>query len=162
MTPVSTEDCARELLEVVPLVMRDIRTQMRSQRRADLTVPQFRVLSFVHRNEGASLTDVADHMGLTLPTMSKMVDDLFKKGLIQREEQSIDRRRIKLIATPLGVTIMETSRRGALAHLSKQLETISPENKGAIVEALKTLRLVFKEANTVSGGRQNPAFQNAT
>jgi DNA-binding MarR family transcriptional regulator len=153
LTPISTEDCARELLEVVPLVMRDIRTQMRSQRRADLTVPQFRVLSFVHRNEGVSLTEVADHMGLTLPTMSKMVDDLFKKGLIQREEQSTDRRRIKLIATPLGVTIMETSRRGALSHLSIQLETLSPENKGSIVEAMKTLRSVFKEANKVSDGR---------
>jgi DNA-binding MarR family transcriptional regulator len=153
LTPVSTEDCARELLEVVPLVMRDIRTQMRSQRRADLTVPQFRVLSFVHRNENVSLTEVADHMGLTLPTMSKMVDDLFKKGLIQREEQSADRRRIKLIATPLGVTIMETSRRGALSHLSKQLEILSPENKGSLVEAMKTLRSVFKEANKVSDGR---------
>jgi DNA-binding MarR family transcriptional regulator len=85
--------------------------------------------------------------------MSKMVDDLFKKGLIQREEQSTDRRRIKLIATPLGVTIMETSRKGALSHLSEQLETLSPENKGSIVEAMKTLRLVFKEANKVIDGR---------
>ncbi|MGD6805372.1 MAG: MarR family winged helix-turn-helix transcriptional regulator [Candidatus Bathyarchaeia archaeon] len=154
MNSVSPEECARELLEVVPLAMRDIRAQMRSQRRADLSVPQFRALAFVHRNAGVSLTEVADHMGLTLPTMSKMVDDLFKKGLMQREEQPADRRRLRLVATPLGVTIMETSRQGTLAYLSRQFSTISAVDRSVIVEAMKTLRLVFKEANKPSNLKQ--------
>jgi DNA-binding MarR family transcriptional regulator len=147
---VSPEDCAHELLEVIPLAMRDIRAQIRSSRRADLTMPQFRVLSFVDRNEGASLTEVAEHMGLTLPTMSKLIDDLFKKGLVQRMDQPVDRRRIKLVVTSLGVTIMETSRQGALTYLSKQLETVSAIDRGVIVEAMKTLHLVFKDANKSS------------
>jgi DNA-binding MarR family transcriptional regulator len=132
--------------------MRDIRKQMRN-RRADLTVPQFRTLAFVHRNEGTSLTEVADHMGLTLPSMSKMVDDLFKKGLIQREEQTTDRRRVKLATTPQGITLMETSKQGTLAYLSKQLETISPKERAAIIEAIKSLRSVFKVANKQSDVR---------
>ena len=61
----TTEECARELLEVVPLVMRDIRTQMRSERTPDLTVPQFRTMLFIDRNMGASLSEVAEHIGIT-------------------------------------------------------------------------------------------------
>ncbi len=127
--------------------MRDIRTQMRNRRSTDLTVPQYRTLAFIHRNEGASLTKVADHLGLKLPTMSKMVDSLFNKGLLQREEQSTDRRRVKLVATAQGVKIMEASRQGTLKHLSMQLEPVKVADKQVIVEAMKILRLVFKEAN---------------
>ena len=39
---ISPDDCAREVLEVVPLIMRAIRTDMRSHRTPDLSVPQFR------------------------------------------------------------------------------------------------------------------------
>ena len=130
--------------------MRDIRKQMRSRRSVDLTVPQFRTLAFIHRNEGASLTEVAGHMGLKLPTMSKMVNDLFNKGLLQREEQSTDRRRVKLVATPQGVKIMKACRQGTLEYLSTQLKVVNPANREVIVEAMKHLRLVFKEASKPS------------
>jgi DNA-binding MarR family transcriptional regulator len=85
--------------------------------------------------------------------MSKMVDDLFKKGLLQREEQPADRRRIKLAATPRGVTIMEAARQSALAYLSKELEAVNAQDQAVIVEAMKTLRLVFKVANNPCGAR---------
>ena len=44
-----------QVLEVVPTVMRFIRTQMRSHRSLDLSVPQFRALVFIERTDGASL-----------------------------------------------------------------------------------------------------------
>ena len=47
---VDLEESARKLLEVVPIIMQDIRSEMRSRRSIDLTVPQFRVLAFVNRN----------------------------------------------------------------------------------------------------------------
>ena len=53
------EESARKLLEVVPIIMQDIRSEMRRRRSLDLTVPQFRVLAFVNRNEGSSLWEVA-------------------------------------------------------------------------------------------------------
>ncbi len=144
---ISTEECAHELLDVVPLVMRDIRAQMRSRRTPELTIPQFRTLLFVHRNAGASLSEVANHMGLTLPTMSKLIDDLLKKGMLTRAEHPVDRRRLQLVATSHGVTIMEASKRGTLSYLSGELEKLSAEDRHKIVEAMKTLRSIFKDAN---------------
>ncbi len=143
MKTITTEECARELLEVVPLVMRDIRAQMRSRRTPDITVPQFRTLAFVDRNAGSSLSDVANHMGLALPSMSKLADDLLKKGLITREEQPADRRRVKLAVTSRGLSILETSRKGTLASLSEKLAGISADDKAAIAEVMQTLRSVF-------------------
>ncbi len=138
-----TEECARELLDVVPIVMRDIRTQMRSRRTPDLTVPQFRTLLFVNRNVGTSLSEVADHMGLTLPSTSKLVDDLIKHGLMTRQPCTADRRRVSLSVTRRGFAILEASRKGTLAYLEEKLGSTSVDEKDAIQKAMKALRCVF-------------------
>jgi DNA-binding MarR family transcriptional regulator len=137
------EECARELLDVVPLVMRDIRTQMRRRRTPDLTVPQFRTILFVSRNTGASLSQVADHIGLARPSTSKLVDDLIRGGLMTRQEESSDRRRVSLAVTPRGATLLEASRKGTLAYLAEKLEEISGAERNTILKAMKALRCVF-------------------
>ena len=65
-------------MEVVPLVMRHIRTGMRTHRMRGLSVPQFRTLIFLNRNEGACLSQVAEHVGVTLASepASKVVSAL--------------------------------------------------------------------------------------
>jgi DNA-binding MarR family transcriptional regulator len=146
----NTEECARELLEVVPLVMRDIRTQVRSRRTPDLTIPQFRTLSYVNRNAGVSLTQVAEHIGITLPSMSKLIDVLLKKGLLTREEQPADRRRVKLLATPSGVKITEASRQGTMSYLTQKMGNMNADERATIIKAMKEMRSVFTVANKKS------------
>jgi DNA-binding MarR family transcriptional regulator len=142
---VTAEECARELLEVVPLVMRDIRTQMRSTRTPDLTVPQFRTMVFVDRHIGVSLSEVAEHIGITLPSASKLVDDLIKNDLMSREEHPEDRRRVSLAVTRRGRTILEASREGTLTYLSEKLDETSQSDKEAIVKAMQALRFAFQK-----------------
>ena len=68
--------------DTVPLIMRTLRHEIRSRRPSDLSVPQFRVLAFLRGNEGSALSDVANHIGLMRPTMSKMVDTLVRRDLV--------------------------------------------------------------------------------
>ena len=46
---------------------------------------QFRTLAFVDANQGASLSEVAGHIGLGLPSMSKLVDALVNRELLTRD-----------------------------------------------------------------------------
>ena len=138
-----SDEAARELLEVVPVIMKDIRSEMRSRRSPDLTVPQFRTLAFVDRNEGASLSAVANHMGLTLPSTSRLVDGLIARGMLTREDNPADRRRVKLGVTNHGLMILETSRRGTLTYLADKIASISAEDREVIAKAMKAMRSVF-------------------
>ena len=137
------EEAASELLEVVPVVMKEIRSEMRSQRSPDLTVPQFRALAFIDRNKDASLSAVANHMGLTLPSTSRLVDVLIARRLLTREDNPADRRRVKLAVTSRGLTILENSRRGTLDYLAKKMSGISANDRKVIVEGLAAIRCVF-------------------
>jgi MarR family transcriptional regulator for hemolysin len=137
------EEAASELLEVVPVVMKEIRSEMRSQRSPDLTVPQFRALAFIDRNKGASLSAVANHMGLTLPSTSRLVDVLIDRRLLTREDNPADRRRVKLGVTSRGLTILGNSRRGTLDYLAKKLSGVSADDRKVIVEGTAAIRRVF-------------------
>jgi MarR family transcriptional regulator for hemolysin len=139
----TTKECAREILDVAPQIMCHIRSQMRSRRTPDLTVPQFRALSFVNRKPDSSLSDVAKHLGLALPSTSKLVDELLKKGLLTREEQPEDRRRVKLAVTSKGLSILGACREGTLTALSEKLATLSDNERATITAAMQTLRVVF-------------------
>ena len=48
------EECASLVMEVVPVVMRFLRGEMRRQVGLRLSVPQFRTLAYVHRHCGAT------------------------------------------------------------------------------------------------------------
>jgi DNA-binding MarR family transcriptional regulator len=140
---VDLEKSARELLEVVPIIMQDIRSEMRSRRSPDLTVPQFRTLAFVNRNEGSSLLDVAHHMGLTPPSTSRLVDGLTARGMMAREDHPADRRRVRLTVTGRGLAILEASTQGTLSYLADKLSGVDADDREVIVKAMEVLRSIF-------------------
>ncbi len=137
------QETAAELLDVVPLVMRIVRAQMRRHRAADLSVPEFRTLGFLNGHPGASLSDVADHIGLTLPSMSKLVDKLVDRKLVTREFDAADRRRVTLELTGRGHAILEAARAPTQAYLAEALTTLSPAERTTVVEAMRVLRPLF-------------------
>ena len=110
--PTSPDMCAQEILEVVPAVMRAIRAEMRRHRTADLSVPQFRALAFINGKADASLSDVAEHIGLTLPSMSKIIEGLVTRKLVTRQTHPTDRRRLMLALTARGQTALQSFARG--------------------------------------------------
>jgi MarR family transcriptional regulator for hemolysin len=134
---------ARTLLEVVPLIMQGIRSEMRNRRLLDLTVPQFRTLAFVNRNEGSSLWEVADHVGLTPPSMSRIVDGLIVRGLMARKDDPDDRRRVRLTVTNRGQEILEIVTQGTLSYLADKLGDLDADKSAAIDTAMEAMRTVF-------------------
>ncbi len=140
---VTPEECAREMLEVVPLVMRTIRGEMRNAREPSLTVPQFRTLLYLNRHGGASLSDVAAFIGLGLPAASALVDGLVSRDLVTREHDREDRRRITLQVTEMGRAAYQTAHRAAEACLAERIAGLGEDEQAIVVQALGILRPAF-------------------
>ena len=139
------QECAREVLDVIPIVMRSVRKQLRKHGAEVLTVPQFRTLAFVNRRKGASLSEVADHIGLTLPSMSTLVEGLVVHDFVIRSTQRDDRRRMNLVLTPRGEAMLKTARAGTQAYLAERFSALTGTERGIVVRAMRTLRQVFLE-----------------
>ncbi|HYB58767.1 MAG TPA: MarR family transcriptional regulator [Candidatus Acidoferrales bacterium] len=143
---VNLKESARQLLEVIPLVMQDIRSEMRRRGSLDLSVPQFRALAFVDRNEGASLWEVARHMGLTPPSTSRLVDNLIERDLMTRTDHPDDRRRVRLTVTSRGHRILQKSADETVSYLARKLSAVDADRREIIEKAVEELRIIFASA----------------
>jgi DNA-binding MarR family transcriptional regulator len=135
--------CATELMETAPRIVQAIRVEMRRGRGADLSIPQFRTLRFIQVNPDSSLSHLADYLGLTLPSVSKLVDGLVKQELVTRRESASDRRKLTLVLTNSGESIVNSSRAGARANLAKLLAGLSEKELERVHSALETLKPLF-------------------
>ena len=111
-----TEQCAAEVLDVLPPVFWFVRRHMRAYREG-LSLPQFRSLVRINRQPSASLSSVAEHLGASLPTTSRIVAGLVDKGLITREGSRHDRRQLSLMITPRGKAMLNKATRATRRRL---------------------------------------------
>ena len=143
-TAITPELCAREVMETVPLVMHFIRIEMRSRRAPSLSVPQFRVLTFLSRMPGAPLAGVAEHLGVARSTASAIVDRLVRRKLVSRTEDPQERRCVVLTLTPTGAQLLEEAREAAWARMAKVLAGLSAADLLQVTEGLSRLGNVFR------------------
>ncbi len=137
------QECARELLDTVPSVMRFIRSEMRSHPAMGLTVPQFRSLVFIERSGGASLGEVAENLGLTPPSACTHVDVLESRGMVTRESAPEDRRRLMVKITPQGRQAVAQSRAETQKSLAAMLSGLDAQGMATITRAMRSLHRVF-------------------
>jgi DNA-binding MarR family transcriptional regulator len=97
-----------------------------------VTMPQAKVLYLVSVPGGLRMSALAARMGVTLSTVSGVVDRLVESGLATRREDSADRRHVVVGCSPAGIALMERFRefnrrnlRGLLDRLTDtELETV--------------------------------------
>ncbi|MGZ4120858.1 MAG: MarR family winged helix-turn-helix transcriptional regulator [Actinomycetota bacterium] len=136
---------AQELLEAIPVLMRRIRREARAHRPQSLTVPQMRALMFVSRNPRTSLGALADHLGVTPPTTSALVERLVQLGLATRAPDPRERRRAVLTLSKEGTALLAWTQKQMRLGFQKDLHALSPAQVGKIRDALATLTAVLGE-----------------
>ncbi len=131
--------CAREVLDTAPVLIWYIRRHMRKQRKG-LSVPQFRALVKVRKEPGASLSVVAEHLGASLPTTSRVVAKLVDKGFLLRREGSEDRRQVLLEITPEGRSLVDAANASTQGHMEKELTSLNCAQREHVRQAMRILK----------------------
>jgi MarR family transcriptional regulator for hemolysin len=145
--------CARELLEVMPLAMQDLRRTMRGHSSPDLRFPELRSLAFLRHNPGSNLTDLAEFIGVSLPSMSKLVDSLTYRGFIDRQPDAEDRRRVRLGLTEAGREVLTTALDAVKASFAAKLTMLDPQDIALVHKGLQLLHPLFA---ATAGGDETP------
>ena len=119
------DECAAAVLETLPQVMRAIHEKLRRQGNPLLSPPQLRTLAYLHRSPEACLFHVAEHLGVTHPTASVIVERLVRRGLVARITNPEERRRIMLRLTPEGARHLQRARQTTQTWLASTLSQLS-------------------------------------
>lgn len=144
-------ECAEEVIETILTGMKAVREEMRRGKPAEISVPQFRVLAFLKRHPGSSLSSIAEHIGLTLPSMSIAVDGLVKRGLVTREPSTDDRRKLVLHLTDDGGSSFEQATEATRTRFVAMLSRMDPNDRAGVGECMRLLRRAFSESGKSEG-----------
>lgn len=111
----------------------------RSRVPANLTYTQFAILGLVSTCGGVSISQLADNLGLSNPTVVRAVDALERKNLAHRHRNESDGRMVSIAATPEGRRVralLDAARRERLVHL---LAGMSAEYVEGLVRGLEEM-----------------------
>ena len=154
LTEITPELCAAEVIESVPLVMRFLRAQMRHLGAPLLSVPQLRSLIFLNRYPGASLSEVAEHLGVTKATASAIVENLVQKGLVNRQDHPQERRRHVLTLSETGLQQLNAVREATRQSVASVLINLTNDDLLKIVEGITLLANAFKDNTNSESDRK--------
>ena len=155
MTRIQARETAREILEIIPLVMRTVAAELRAA--GEMPAPAHFGLLLVLSLRPRMLTDLASLQGVSLPTMSNSISAMEEHGWVRRGAPEIDRRVVMIEVTPTGRAALERVARCAEAHLADVLAALDTPSRRRLHGGLAVLRKVFARSSTAAPCRsRNP------
>ena len=132
--------CAGAVLETSMLVMRAVRRELGRHRPQGLSVTQLRGLACVDTQPGASLSQLAAFVGLTMPAASRLAASLSRRRLLAQRVARGDRRRSELRLTAAGRAALSGARRLTLAYMTGIMARLTPAERSEVAHAMRRVR----------------------
>ncbi|HMF92685.1 MAG TPA: MarR family transcriptional regulator [Vicinamibacterales bacterium] len=151
MTRDQARESAREILEIIPLVMRTVAAQLRAA--GELPAPAHFGLLSVLSVRPRMLTELASVQGVSLATMSSSISAMVDRGWVKRTAPEDDRRVVMIEVTATGRAALERVSRAAEAHLAEMLSPLDVPARRRLLGGLGVLRKVFAAAPLPSSRR---------
>jgi DNA-binding MarR family transcriptional regulator len=141
------KECAQILLEAIPPILCTIRNVVHKEKISELSVPQFRTLSFLKRHGSSSLSEVSKHLGPKLSSTSKLINGLVERNLIKRKTSHKDRRYVVITLAKKGEDVMDMVKKATLDYLAKKISSLSDTECLSIIESMTVLKKLFTNDN---------------
>lgn len=142
---------ARRCARTVPWVMGTLAAGMREQG-GGLHPSQLKLLMTMH-HAPASPSELAERMEVSMPTISKTLAVLERRGLVERTADEIDRRRVQLTMTDEGRSTLRRVLDAGIEQLSQVLSSATSDELDRIEQGMESLSDVFARAHPEHKGR---------
>lgn len=149
MTRVQARETARDILQIVPLVMRTVAAELRAA--GELPAPAHFGLLSILSERPRMLTELASIQGVRLPTMSNSISAMVDRGWVRRTAPGTDRRVVIIEVTVAGRGALERVAKAAESHLAEALADLDLGSRRRLQSGLGVLRKVFSARLPVNG-----------
>ena len=105
----------------------------------DVTLTQYRSMVVLASKGPQSVAKLAQEVGVTPATASRLCDRLVRKGLIARREDPLDRRAVQLALAAGGRRIVDAVTESRRREITQLLDSVPAEAQRSLVAALQLL-----------------------
>jgi DNA-binding MarR family transcriptional regulator len=130
-----------ELIDVVNLVTQAFWAELRKSGPA-IEMSQWSTLRRIGRSP-CTMSELARHKGVGLPTISKSVEMLVRRGWVERWIDKSDRRQTMVRLTSPGRRVLAECRHALEIFLDERLAHLTAAERNAVDESLQLVRRVL-------------------
>ncbi len=145
-----SREAARNVLRVIPLVMRTVAADLRDSPHGILP-PHFRILWMLH-HRSLCLGELAERQAVSAPTMSNTVTALEARGWVRRSPSASDRRRVLVELTEQGRSVLADAQRRTEENVAALLDKLSDGERQTLASGLALLERAFTAQPGAGGG----------
>jgi len=123
--------------------------------RINLTSAQIKLLTCFGDRDELTMTELSRKLGVSMPTMTALVDRLVNSKMVKRDRDSMDRRVVKAQLTDMGRTILKKLVRIRRKEMEKILMNLSEEemeNFLISIEMVARLLTKARQKRDIEGG----------
>ena len=102
-----------------------------------LTAPQILLLQAIRKFEGAAIGQLANEVSLSQATVTSILDRLEKKGYLERERSTVDKRKVHVQLTERGFEILRDAPIPLQEHFATQFNGLEEWEQTMIIAALQ-------------------------
>lgn len=146
-------DKIEAIVESQRIVVRALHAASTSWLELNLTMAQLKTLMVLIDEGPIPIGQVGCRMGVTLPTASYQVDRLVRAGLVERVEDTRDRRRTLVHLTPKAEDLVRSLRQGRAGQLRAWLSEMSAGDLDALAHGFTALARIAREQSDEPGKR---------
>jgi DNA-binding MarR family transcriptional regulator len=104
-----------------------------------VTMAQMRVLMLLGAVGEARMSDLAPKLGISLSTLSSLVEKLVEAGFAQRRDDPRDRRNVLVSLTTRGTSLLDTMQELGMEHLRTLLLELDDKAIATVTNAIELL-----------------------
>ena len=140
------EQAALYMVQTLPRMFKTLKHRLRNSEAGHIELGDSQMWALRLLAEGRHVTsDLAHHLNVTTPTMTRIVDGLVNKGLVERSHDPEDRRRIYLEVTGEGSECARKGHEQFRATLADYLSPLSNEQLEDIMRAFAHLQSLLPD-----------------
>lgn len=110
-----------------------------------ITMPQAKTLHLVAAVGEIRMSVLAGRLGVTLSTVSGLIDRLVDAGLVDRHDDPADRRQVLIVLTPDGASLLERFRELGRRQMSDLLDGLADRDLVTVSNATAILARVARQ-----------------
>jgi len=148
--PRPESDPVVQLAHLIPAMWRTMRRATRTSTRLPANESQVTILRLLVLTGEQSPSELADQLHIARPTLSNLLKDLVRTGLVERSTTAHDHRSVVVSATAEGREVLETFRRDRAEALRAALVRLPPEEQDAVRHGVVALRHLQRHLEVVA------------
>ncbi len=134
----------KELTSLLIATAKLIKSELREKSGNAVSFDQLKTMLYIKNHGKPTMKEIADHLAITPPSATSLVENLAKHKFVSRIFDERDRRIIRLEITPAGKKILENCYRHLLKTIERVFSNLNEKQVANLKDILKTLVRHYK------------------